>query len=245
VANTDNITKNKLRLEANKQKKSTKKKILCIGIPLLLLLFTFAKPIIFPIGAIILIIIYFIPQGNTILHAGAEGEDQAIEIFSILPSEFTIYNQVNLPTKKSRTGYNEADIIIWGPNAIFVVEVKHNNSTISGSETDHEWKIDKIGRGGTPYSSSMRNPIKQVKKLVWLLGNYLSEKEAKPWIQGIVLFTNNNSTINVHGDTSVPVLESYNVNEYIRNFRKRSKPELIEKSKNELINLKSRSLGQN
>jgi hypothetical protein len=92
LANTKNITKNKLRLEADEQKNSSKKKFLCIGIPLLLLL-SIAEPAIFPIGAVILSVIYFIPQGNKVLHAGAEGEDQAIEIFSKLPAEFTIFNQ--------------------------------------------------------------------------------------------------------------------------------------------------------
>ncbi|MDL1977029.1 MAG: NERD domain-containing protein [Deltaproteobacteria bacterium] len=165
------------------------------------------------------------------------------EMLKQLPEDYTIFNQVNIPNEKSKTGYNETDIIISGPTAIFLVEVKHNKGHVYGSEQDGRWQIVKVGRGGTPYVSSMRSPVKQVKGVVWHLSNHLKNKKAKPWIQGIVLFTNPQVLLSMSGETSVPVFQSSDILDYIVNFNtKTSRPTIVEKSRNELMRLKNRSV---
>ncbi|MFV9689813.1 MAG: hypothetical protein ACNY01_02465 [Desulfobacteria bacterium] len=95
----------------------------------------------------------------------------------------------------------------------------------------------------TPYPSSMRSPVKQVKGVVWHLSNHLKNKKAKPWIQGIVLFTNPEVLLSISGETSVPVFQSTDILDYIVNFNtKRSQPRIVEKSKNELMRLTNRSV---
>ncbi|MDL1973614.1 MAG: hypothetical protein LWX55_02255 [Deltaproteobacteria bacterium] len=54
-------------------------------------------------------------------------------------------------------------------------------------------------------------PIKQVKGVVWHLSNHLKNKNAKSWIQDIVLFTNPEALLSISGETSVPVFQSTDI----------------------------------
>ena len=105
-----------------------------------------------------------------------------------------------------------------GQNAIFVIEVKHNNGEILCDESNHQWSITKTGRGGSQYAKEMRNPVKQVKNQVWLLGEYLKTQRAKPWIQPIVLFSHPAVSLCRSNDHSVPVLTASELLGYIEAF---------------------------
>lgn len=124
---------------------------------------------------------WFTSNGDEILNAGAEGEDLTIKEIDRLPNSFAVFNQVNVPNVKSRTGYNEADIVVVSDEAVFIIEVKHNNGSISGEIDDKEWAVKKVGRGGTEYGKTMRNPISQVKKLVWLLSEQFKQENNRVW----------------------------------------------------------------
>lgn len=76
--------------------------------------------------------------GSDTLRSGAVGEDIALKILSRLSETFTIYNQVDISNTESKIGFNKGDLIVVGPNAVFVIEVKHNNSQIVGSENEKE-----------------------------------------------------------------------------------------------------------
>lgn len=80
------------------------------------------------IGAAVLFFLRSAPDAA--LSAGAKGEDRAMQILTGLPDSFVLFNQLDIPNSKSRTGVNEADVVVCGPTAIFVVEVKNNNGTL-------------------------------------------------------------------------------------------------------------------
>jgi hypothetical protein len=243
MANIDSVTKNKLTIKAVSSERSYKIGLLMLGLPLVLLSGCLHPAVMIVSFAIPMLVFFFSRRDDPILRAGAEGEDMAIEMLKQLPEDYTIFNQVNIPNEKLKTGYNETDIIISGPTAIFLVEVKHNKGHVYGSEQDGRWQVVKVGRAGTSHVSSMRNPVKQVKGVVWHLSNHLKNKKAKPWIQGIVLFTNPQVLLSMSGETSVPVFQSSDILDYIVNFNtKTSRPTIVEKSRNELMRLKNRSV---
>ena len=91
-----------------------------------------------------------VTKGHPILLAGAAAEDWVMERLKQLTDTFTVYNQVDIPNAKSRTGFNEADIIVVGPNAVFVIKVKHNNGHIRGADSDSEWRLRVASRKGQP-----------------------------------------------------------------------------------------------
>ena len=160
--------------------------------------------------------------------AGAAGEEYALSLLKQLPDSFTVFNQIHLPNHRSSTGSNEADLIVCGPNAIFIIEVKHNKGSILCDEQQMQWQISKIGRKGTAYTTQMRNPVSQVKLLSWLLSEYLKKNDIKPWVQGLVLFTH--PTVNLKGLNTVislPVIQPHQLLGYIQSFQAKTIPKAL------------------
>lgn len=155
--------------------------------------------------------------------AGATGENYALSLIKTLSDKFTIFNQIYLPNPHSSTGANEADLIICGTNAIFVIEVKHNTGNIICDEQAAQWNILKTGRKGTVYTTHMRNPIAQVKLLSYLLSTHFKTQQIKVWVQGIVLFTHPNAVLNHLTTPSLPVMLPDQLITYIESFQTKIK----------------------
>lgn len=219
MANTRNITKNKLTIEAKNMRKKKRRVILAIGAIFALIagfyLHLYA-------GVAVTIIAFLIALSRrkcAIITSGAKGEDIAVKLLKKLPDSFHLLNQVDIPNKESSTGYNEADLIIVGDQAVFVIEVKHNKGRIDLDEQARDWSVVKTGRGGTDYTKTMRNPIAQVNKLIWLLSNHMKQKKVRSWIQGVILFTHDDIKLIRRADTSVPVLQKHEVIDYITQYQ--------------------------
>lgn len=217
MANFEYVTRNRLTQESNKIRAKARKLVLIIGLPVVAAAFIWH----YSLGYVALVVTalrFITRKGDDVIEAGAKGEDFALKLIKKLPEGFTVFNQVDLPSSKSRTGVVEADLIITGPESIFVVEVKHNNGEIDCSQTSPHWAVTKIGRGGTRYGKEMRNPVKQVKQQVWLLSAYLKSKSANAWIQPVVLFTNSNVSLVRSGELTVPVIESSEFKKYLQSY---------------------------
>lgn len=222
MADLQHITQNRLTEESNKPKYIKQTFVTAIGLPIVLYLafvnILLGGIVFFIVGGIFLSI-----KGDAVLVAGAKGEDYALDILKKLPDSYTLYNQVDIPNTKSRTGFNEADVIVVGPDTIFVIEVKHNNGYIMGSSDDKHWDVTKMGRGGTPYYKTIRNPVSQVKKLVWLLSEELKKRKSRAWIQGIVLFSNRAVDLTIaNNNATVPVLTPPDIIAYITSYKPKS-----------------------
>ena len=225
MARTHFVVANKL-LEKAAAPKRTRQIALLVGVPLTLVSL-FVNGWIAVAIAFITVLIFTFSSSNRVIAAGAEGEEQAMHVLRGLPDTFTIFNQLDIPNARSSTGVNEADFVVCGPNAVFVIEVKHNNGAVVCDEQAQQWQVSKIGRGGTAYEKQMRNPIAQTKNLVWLLGEHLKKANAKTWIQGIVLFTNPTVNLTVLGTPSVPILRPDELLQYMQSFQKDARPDVL------------------
>jgi Nuclease-related domain len=158
LADLTYIRSNKLSSEAAAPKEKTQRQILWITIPLAVVCLYFQVLL----ALAVLIIggfLYFQVKPDAQIAAGAQGEDIALSILKPLPDQFVIFNQMDIPNDKSGTGVNEADFIVVGPSAIFVVEIKNNSGTILCDESAKNWNVAKVGRGGTSYEGKeVRNP---------------------------------------------------------------------------------------
>ncbi|HBA87179.1 MAG TPA: hypothetical protein DCZ75_04080, partial [Geobacter sp.] len=175
------------------------------------------------LGALAILVVLMLNAG-TIKRAGAQGEDATLKVLSTLPDSYFILNQLMIPSAGGRSGFSEMDFVVVGPNGLFVIEVKNNNSRIAGSEEDREWVIHKVGRRGTPYSSHMKNPIKQVKGQIWALTNFLKERRHKAWIDGIVYFSHPQCQVEVRGTPSVRILQHRGLVDCIVNHQPKFPP---------------------
>ena len=67
----------------------------------------------------------------------------------------------------------ECDILVVNTNGIFIFEVKSFSGSLFGCETDDTWEKVKESDGGNLYSKEIKNPIKQVRRQIWLLKELL------------------------------------------------------------------------
>ncbi|THD10079.1 nuclease-related domain-containing protein [Metallibacterium scheffleri] len=120
--------------------------------------------------------------------AGARGEAIALRTALQLPSDFTVFNNVLVPGRAGGRP-RELDLVAVGPHCVFVLEVKHYKGEIMGSRDAPQWKLRKVGRGGTVYYSTVSNPLRQVASASAALASYLKSHGVRSWVQGAVCFT--------------------------------------------------------
>lgn len=90
----------------------------------------------------------------------------------------------------------ELDNVIINQNGIFIIEVKNLSGQLVGDEDTHDWIQIKTSYAGNVYQKSVKNPIKQVKRQIYILSRYLKDNGIHAWIEGYVFFVERNSPIN-------------------------------------------------
>ena len=136
------------------------------------------------------------------VRAGKQGEKAATEIIKqVLQEDDILLTNICVNYKEKAT---ELDNVIINCRGVFIIEVKNYSGTLIGEEDDYEWTKYKVSRGGKIYEKQVRNPIKQVKRQVFILARFLKYYGFHVWVDGYVLLLNNNSP--VHNDM---VLKSF------------------------------------
>ncbi len=125
--------------------------------------------------------------------AGKSGEAQAGNIIKrVLYEDDYLFSNVSVEVKKSET---EIDYVIVNAHGVHIIEVKNYVGSLYGDEDDNNWRKVKVTPAGRRYEKMVRNPIKQVKRQVYLLAEYLRENGFNVWVSGYVLLTEFNSPI--------------------------------------------------
>ncbi len=89
----------------------------------------------------------------------------------------------------------ELDNVILNKRGIFIIEVKNYVGSITGGLNDYEWSKTKVTALGNAYTSSVKNPIKQVRRQVYILANYLKDNGINVWIEGYAFLVEGNSPV--------------------------------------------------
>lgn len=125
--------------------------------------------------------------------AGKEGEILAGKmIHQYLNEQDILFNNVEIVVHGRET---ELDYVVINKNGAFIFEVKNYSGELEGNEDDEYWNKYKISSGNNEYVKEVRNPIKQLKREIYLLKEYLKYYGIDLWINGYVLFVNMNSPI--------------------------------------------------
>lgn len=103
-----------------------------------------------------------------------------------------LLNNVNISIHGRNT---ELDYVVINNNGVFIFEVKNYSGKLVGNEDDQYWNKYKISSGNKEYIKEIRNPIKQLKREIYLLKEYLKYYGVDLWIEGYVLFVNMNSPV--------------------------------------------------
>lgn len=137
--------------------------------------------------------------------SGLSGENKVFQVLAGIDPHFIVCNQVLLPNPHSRTGHTEADFVVIGRKALYLVETKNNEGQITAIENASNWPITVALRDGSERFRTMRNPVRQVKIQEKVLRQRLAEKGHNPIIQPTVAFSNPDADIYEQGEISVPI----------------------------------------
>lgn len=125
--------------------------------------------------------------------AGIRGEEAATRVIqSVLETGDRLFSNVNVEYDGKPA---ELDNVVVNKYGVFIIEVKNYTGTIVGSENDYEWKKYKTTDAGNQYEKNVRNPIRQVKRQVYILARYLENNGVKVWVRGYVILLHGNSPV--------------------------------------------------
>lgn len=144
---------------------------------------------------VIVLLIFLLPrtEEDGKERAGKEGEILAGKMIQqYLNEQDILFNNVEIVVHGRET---ELDYVVINKNGVFIFEVKNYSCELEGNEDDEYWNKYKISSGNNEYVKEVRNPIKQLKREIYLLKEYLKYYGIDLWINGYVLFVNMNSPI--------------------------------------------------
>lgn len=126
--------------------------------------------------------------------AGRIGERTArIIIQEILSEDDLLLTNVKLSADEK---YTELDNLIINSRGLFIIEIKNYTGEMFGSEEDYEWVKIKTTAEGNIYQKTVKNPINQVKRQIYILSRLLKEHGIDGiWIEGYVFFVEMNSPV--------------------------------------------------
>ena len=140
----------------------------------------------------------------TIKGQGLLGEDETAEILAEgLDNSYTVIQNV-VVTLEGKS--SELDLVVLGPNGVFVIEAKNRNGLIEGGYDKDKWLQHKVGRRGGEYSSEFYSPIKQVGTHIFRLAGHLRQNNIRFHICGAVYFSNPEAKVRLSGEPDkIPV----------------------------------------
>lgn len=125
---------------------------------------------------------------------GRLGEERAAEIIrSVLKEDDRLFTNVQISYEDKPA---ELDNVIVNKYGVFIIEVKNYNGTLVGKEDDYEWVKYHTTDAGNTYSKMVKNPIKQVKRQVYILAKYLEYySPTRGWVEGYAMLLDGNSPV--------------------------------------------------
>lgn len=125
--------------------------------------------------------------------AGRLGERFAYEVIrEILREDDVLLTNITVTADGKQA---EFDDVIINSTGVFIIEVKNYSGELFGDEDDYEWIKNKMTPGGQFYQKTVKNPIKQVKRQVNVLSQYLQSNGINAWIKGYVFFVEQNCPV--------------------------------------------------
>jgi hypothetical protein len=151
---------------------------------------------------------YYYGHRYRIYHAGMEGEKRVDKLLnSALDDHYYLID--NLSLHKG----GDVDHIVLGPNGVFVIETKNWSGTITCNGDDwrrqdqHKFK-----------ESPSRQVKKNANKIKQIMNSSPNLRNHGIWVQGLVVFTNNNANLSLSRPTT-PVLRLSELASYINSYK--------------------------
>ncbi len=132
----------------------------------------------------------FTPEYKRVGILGEEAAVRAIE--SVLREGDRLLTNVKIEYEGKPA---ELDNVVVNRYGVFIIEVKNYTGRIVGSEDDYKWQKFKTTDAGNNYEKTIKNPIKQVKRQIYILAHYLEYYGARVWVKGYAILLHGNSPV--------------------------------------------------
>ena len=130
---------------------------------------------------------------SEVRRAGRRGEHFASRLISeVLDDRDILLTNVKLSFDGKPT---ELDNVIINNRGVFIIEVKNYSGMLIGEEDDFEWVKNKVTDAGNIYQKTVKNPIPQVKRQIYILSGRLKQRKINVWVEGYVFFVERNSPV--------------------------------------------------
>ena len=142
--------------------------------------------------------ICFLPKGFIRIEpperrAGRRAEKYATEIIeSVLNIDDVLLSNVSVSFDSKPT---ELDSVVINKYGVFIIEVKYYSGRLEGTEDNFKWTKYHVSGGGNTYVKMVKNPIKQVKRQVYILANYLRDHSVNVWVNGFAMIIGADSPV--------------------------------------------------
>lgn len=139
---------------------------------------------------------------------GEEGEERTVQmIVQALDGNWIVFRNVTLPGRNK----GDLDIVLVGPPGIWVLEVKNYQGEYRNIGNTWEY------RHGSTWKTAHANPSKQASSNASRLGNFLLADNLKVWINPVVVWANEASSLHVD-NPSVTVWSYYHLPDEVGNI---------------------------
>ena len=123
--------------------------------------------------------------------AGRRGEHIATEIIKgVLREGDYLFTNISVSYDGKRT---ELDNVVVNKYGVFIFEVKNYKGQLYGNEDDYNWEKYKDDGYGNTFVKEVKNPVKQVKRQIYILAKYLEGYNV--WVEGYVILIRSNSPV--------------------------------------------------
>ena len=125
--------------------------------------------------------------------AGDLGEKKAALIIErIIDEDDKLLRNVTIRYEDKET---ELDNVIVSKRGVFIIEVKNYKGELEGDEDSYEWDKYNYSKNGNIYLKKVKNPIKQIKRQIYILKSFLKYYGIDIWVDGYVYLLNFNSPV--------------------------------------------------
>ena len=124
---------------------------------------------------------------------GIRGEEAAVRVIqSVLRDGDRLFTNVSIEYDGKPA---ELDNVVVNKYGVFIIEVKNYSGFIVGGEDDFEWQKYKTTNAGNTFVKTVRNPIRQVKRQIYILARYLEYYGSRVWVHGYAILLHGNSPV--------------------------------------------------
>ena len=125
--------------------------------------------------------------------AGRYGERVATNLIrEVLREGDHLFTNVNIEYDKKPA---ELDNVIVNSYGVFIIEAKNYKGRLYGNEDDYEWEKYKDDGYGNTFEKKVKNPIKQVRRQIYILAKHLECYGSHVWVEGYALLIHGNSPV--------------------------------------------------